>query len=68
MADTSLFVDLGPGERLHVDGPAVIDCIHKSGRLVRLRVQAAPDVRVERKPAAEISRHASTGFVPRLTK
>lgn len=44
----TLFVDLEPDETLVVSGPAVIQPVHKSGRQVRLRVVAEPDVRVDR--------------------
>lgn len=62
-ADTTLFVDLDPDDILVVHGCAVIAPVHKSGRQVRLRVKAAPDVKVER-----IRPKSADGFVPRLPK
>lgn len=60
---TTLFVELDPDDQLVVHGPAVIERVYKSGRQVRLRVQAAPDVKVER-----LRPHQRDGFVPRLPK
>lgn len=62
-SDTTLFVDLDPDDRLVVHGSAVIEPVHKSGRQVRLRVKAAPDVKVER-----IRPTTPDSFVPRLPK
>jgi hypothetical protein len=49
----SLIIDVRPGERLALAGPqqavvATVELVQKSGRLVRLRVTAPPDVRIER--------------------
>lgn len=51
----SLIIDVRPGERLALserDGqpsrPVTVELLRKSGQLVRLRVTAPPDVRIER--------------------
>lgn len=56
----SLIIDVRPGERLALAGPqqavvATVELVQKSGRLVRLRVTAPPDVRIERERAQHSS-------------
>lgn len=67
MADSTLFLDLAPGDRLKVGGVNV-ELISKSGRMVRLRVQAPRDVRIERQPADQEQGQQPPSFVPRLRK
>lgn len=51
----SLIIDVRPGERLtFADGNqalAAVELVHKSGQLVRLRVEAPRAVRIEKRPA-----------------
>lgn len=47
---TSLVVELRPGERLTLSGPAVVDLEAKSGQIARVRVSAARDVKIEKQP------------------
>lgn len=46
----SMLFDLQPGERLQVAGGVLVEYVHKSGRLARLRVSAPRDVKVEKAP------------------
>jgi sRNA-binding carbon storage regulator CsrA len=44
-----LVLDLRSGERISLDGDRIkVELLHKSGQLVRLRVVAPRDVKVER--------------------
>lgn len=48
----SLILDIKPGERLALTGPGqlatVVELVKKSGQLVRLRVTAPSEVRIEK--------------------
>lgn len=48
---SALTIDLRPGECLQVSGPAVVELIHKSGHLARLRVKAPREVQITKVPA-----------------
>lgn len=57
----SLIIDVRPGERLVLAGPddqdanlAAVELVQKSGRLVRLRVTAPAQVRIEKRPVLPI--------------
>lgn len=51
MADSSLIIDVKPGERLAMSGESVIEVLHKSGQLARLKVTAPRSVKIERQEA-----------------
>lgn len=67
-AQATLFVDLAPGERLDVGGPARIEFVHKSGRVVRLRVCAAREVSIKKGAGPDETAMSSRSFVPRLAE
>lgn len=53
----SLIIDVRPGERLVLvdvndqdSAPTAVELVQKSGRLVRLRVTAPSQVRIEKRP------------------
>jgi sRNA-binding carbon storage regulator CsrA len=50
---STLTIDVKLGERLAVSGMAVVELLHKSGHLVRLRITAPRDVKIVREPAPE---------------
>ena len=45
---SSLIVDVRQGERLDMSGRATVELLHKSGRLVRLRITAPRDVQISK--------------------
>lgn len=51
---SSLLLDLRPGERLDLgEGVALVEVLHKSGRVVRLRLTAPKEFRVRKIPTIE---------------
>ena len=40
--------DVRPGERLVLNGPAMVELVHKSGQLSRLQVTAPREVRIQK--------------------
>ena len=49
-----LVIDLSPGERIAIDGeggPALVEFVHKSGRIARLNIIAPASVRVKKEAA-----------------
>lgn len=50
---STLTIDVKPGERLAVSGMAIVELMHKSGQVARLRVTAPRDVKIAREPAPE---------------
>jgi sRNA-binding carbon storage regulator CsrA len=50
---STLTVDVKLGERLAVSGMAIVELVHKSGQVARLRVTAPRDVKIVREPAPE---------------
>lgn len=52
-AQTSLIVDVRPGDRLIVGSPdaCTIEMVEKSGKIARLRINAPREVEVRRVPA-----------------
>lgn len=45
---TTLTLDVQPGECVCVDGAAVVELVHKTGRAARVRVTARPEVKIQR--------------------
>ena len=54
---TSLIVDVRPGERLNLSGPASVELVHKSGQLVRLRIIAPLNTTFEKVHAGDGGGH-----------
>jgi len=50
---STLTIDVRTGERLAVSGMAIVELVHKSGQVARLRVTAPRDVKIVREPAPE---------------
>lgn len=50
---STLTIDVKLGERLAVSGMAIVELVHKSGQVARLRVTAPRDVKIFREPAPE---------------
>jgi len=50
---STLTIDVKLGERLAVSGMAIVELVHKSGQVARLRVTAPRDVKIVREPAPE---------------
>ena len=50
---STLTIDVRLGERPAVSGMAIVELVHKSGQVARLRVTAPRDVKIVREPAPE---------------
>lgn len=50
---STLTIDVRLGERLAVSGMAIVELVHKSGQVARLRVTAPRDVKIVREPVPE---------------
>jgi sRNA-binding carbon storage regulator CsrA len=50
---STLTIDVKLGERLAMSGMAIVELVHKSGQVARLRVTAPRDVKIVREPAPE---------------
>jgi len=50
---STLTIDVRLGERLAVSGMEIVELVHKSGQVARLRVTAPRDVKIVREPAPE---------------
>lgn len=50
---STLTIDVRLGERLAVSGMAIVELVHKSGQVARLRVTAPRDVKIIREPARD---------------
>ena len=59
---SSLVMDLQPGEALVLAG-AMVQVIHKSGRVARLRVTAPLDLKIEKRRDADLAE-----VVPRMAQ
>ena len=46
--NSRLVIDLRPGESISMSGEGVIEMIHKSGQVARIRISAPRDVKVEK--------------------
>lgn len=59
---STLTIDVKLGERLAVSGMAIVELVHKSGQVARLRVTAPRDVKIVREPAPEKRRDDVTSM------
>lgn len=53
---STVTIDVRLGERLAVSGMAIVELVHKSGQVARLRVTAPRDVKIVREPAQDKQR------------
>ena len=55
---STVTIDVRLGERLAVSGMAIVELVHKSGQVARLRVTAPRDVKIVREQSPEKRREA----------